>query len=1197
MLHQHVCILSILSTSLVLIYALISLRLSLPVQSLPNLSEEFVITESIQKIIRNKSHIEIYDCILCLIYWLNKYIITVIPRKFAFRRYWLYRKILNIFWDLVVKSFIWFSTFSSIYTMIILLDEIGSFDNLIMIHFKKIFEEIHSKDINSDQLNIYYNYFENIQRQYKCCGIYSIEDWLDVTQYQGLFTEVSNELLDPWERVSNSILKSCCNLEETVSCSQYFLKSIALKAYHSTNDQVFHNSTTFIHTDGCLNRVAAEERQIMYTFIIKYGIIGICLHIIRLTMFCVVYNHTERKNVNKLAEIKQYSFTSSTYFSPLKNTRYISNSHLSIACGSYWLFGQPAFKQLQFGKLKSQWLEKSICIGWMFYRKGKHYITFLHRINFQKKGAQLNEFRQFLRFSIPAFEMMIYADGNDKEEIEANMIYGGYIARLSRMICFLLFGIFIGEFFLATVIPVKNEANELTSGDKRIPDYIIQRDSEALANDVEWIARIFIRITITLTAMVSCRFRCLLLLIIPSLAQTIGLSYLGNELLYVSITGPIQNLEHNLRSASESIICFIKLAYNITRDINNFLEKGKEVIESEGDLNYIETIKVRSAQLKEKINKYNQSIQNINAEIENAKTMVKRAESFLGSSINETNVYARMSMEMAKQAKHEMIKKAEASKDSIITMLKDKNINKSIIKQITDRIENGLQLEYSIETRMQTTCMVFYKTRAMICEQSSIKACSRLQTILIATTRYPLLIKNTCLRKIASGIACPTDQTLENAINQCSSSLAKIGYSSGFGSLFLQAQQDLYNIKQTFHFTIQHRLFQFEQITNWFHQRSTVIDRVTQHTKEIIYIIVKLSLILTYLLRTICLIVFYKAHIYITNYLLDPDHDNIYIESPFEEIDHKRSKQSRETLLPLKTYELSNVIWHQKMYTTIELKRVIQSLIKVIGFGFCLSILFFIDFYITELVQLLDEISSTTIKIGKQINNNKNDTFQQIDSISNHFKFILKGDGIFTELLQKTIKILQYASDINFIYHLDICSPNVEFTKSKSVIRFIILWFIMIILCLLSGYILRLRHKLLNSFYPNCSKYRFIYLYNKLLVNRRCQMTTVRNRIVYQSRHNQLQSEMIKCSSHSLLHNLFKKKNKIHCIICMEKYIINKNSLLYICPYDNTVICQYCLITLFNNHKLCITCLDRNYEKLQKINNNITILKQIIMNQ
>ncbi|CAH8470778.1 unnamed protein product [Schistosoma mattheei] len=1166
MLHQHVCILSILSTSFVLIYALISLRLSLPEQSLPNLSEEeFVITESIQKIIRNKSHIEIYDCILCLIYWLNEYISTVIPHKFAFHRYWLYRKILNIFWDLVVKSFIWFSTFSSIYTMIILLDEIGSIDNLIMIHFKKIFEKIHSKDINSDQLIIYFNYFENIQRQYKCCGIYSIEDWLGVTQYQGLFTEVSNELLDPWERVSNSIPKSCCDLEETVSCSQYFLKSIALKAFHSTNDRVFHNSTTFIHTDGCLNKVAAEERQIMYTFIIKYGIIGICLHIIRLTMFCVVYNHAEIKNVNKLAEIKQHSFTSSIYFSPLKNTRYISNSHLSIACGSYWLFGQPAFKQLQFGKLKSQWLEKSICIGWMFYKKGKHYITFLHRINFQKKGAQLNEFRQFLRFSIPAFEMMIYADGNDKEEIEANMIYGGYIARLSRMICFLLFGIFIGEFFLATVIPVKNEANELTSGDKRIPDYIIQRDAEALANDVEWIARIFIRITITLTAMVSCRFRCLLLLIIPSLAQTIGLSYLGNELLYVSITGPIQNLEHNLRSASQSIICFIKLAYNITRDINNFLEKGKEVIESEGDLNYIETIKVRSDQLKEKINKYNQSIQNINTEIEKAKTMVKRAESFLGSSINETNVYARMSMEMAKQAKQEMIKKAEASKDSIITMLKDKNVNK----------------KYSIETRMQTTCMVFYKTRAMICEQSSIKACSRLQTILIATTRYPLLIKNTCLRRIASGIACPTDQTLENAINQCSSSLAKIGYSSGFGSLFLQAQQDLYNIKQTFHFIIQHKLFQLNKSLIGF-------------IKDLQLLIV---LILTYLLRTICLIVFYKAHIYITNYLLDPDHDNIYIESPFEKIDHKRSKQLRETLLPLKTYELNNVIWYQKMYTTIELKRVIQSLIKVIGFGFCLSILFFIDFYITELVQLLDEISSTTIKIGNQINNNKNYTFQQINSISNQYKFILKGDGIFTELLQKTIKILQYASDINFIYHLDICSPNVEFTKFKSVIRFIILWFIMIILCLLSGYILRLRHKLLNNFYPNCSKYRFIYLYNKLLVNRRCQMTTVRNRIVYQSRHNQLQSEMIKCSSYSLLHNLFKKKNKIHCIICMEKYIINNNSLLYICPYDNTVICQYCLITLFNNHKLCITCLDRNYEKLQKINNNITILKQIIMNQ
>ncbi|CAH8481300.1 unnamed protein product [Schistosoma rodhaini] len=1195
MLYQHICILSIVTTSIIFIYALISLRLPLPTKFLPNLSgEEFIITESIQKIIRNKSYIEIYDCILCLFYWLNKYIITVFPHKFAFHRHWLYRKTSNIIWDLVVKSFIWFTTLSSIYIFIILLDEIGSFDNLIMIHFKKIFEKIHSKDINPDQLAIYFNYFENIQRQYKCCGIYSVEDWFDVTQYQGLFTEVSNELLYSWKGVSNNIPKSCCNLEETVSCSQNFLKSTKMKAYHSTNDQAIHNSTSFIYTDGCLNSVAAEERQIMYSFTIKYGIIGICLHIMRLTTCCVVYNQTEKKNLNNLVEIKQYSFRSSAYFTSLKDTRYISNSHLSIACESYWLLGQPAFMQLQFEKLKSKWLEKSICIGWMFYKKSKHYVTFLRRINFQKNGIQMDEFRQFLRYSIPSFEMIIYADGNDKEEIEANMIYGGYIARLSRMICFLLFGIFIGEFFLATVIPVKNESIELTSGDKVIPDYIIQRDAEALANDVEWITRIFIRIIITLTAMVSCRFRCLLLLIIPSLAQTIGLSYLGNELLHVSITGPVQNLEHNLRSASESIICFIKLAYNMTRDANDFLEKGKEVIKSEGDLNYIETIKVKSAQLKEKINQYNESIQNINAEIEKAKTMVKRAESFLGSGINETNMYARMSLEMAKQAKYEMIKKAEASKNSIITMMKDKSVNKSMIKQITDRIVDGLQVEYNIETRMQTTCMVFYKTRAMICKQSSIKACSRLQTILIAATRYPLLIKNTCLRKIASGLACPTDQALENAINQCSSSLEKIGYSSGFGSLFLQAQQDLYNIKQTFHFTIQRKLFQFEQITNWFNQSSKVIDRVTQHTKEIIYVIVKLSLILTYLLRTICLVVFYKAHIYITNYLLDPDHDNIYIESPFEEIDHKRSKESRETLLPLKGYELNNIIWHQQMYTRTELKRVIQNLIKIVGFGFCLSIIFFIDFCISELVQVLDEVSSTTFKVGNEMND-RNYPTQQTYSTS----FILQGDGIFIELLQKGIKMLQYASEINLIYNLNICSPKAKYTKSKYIIHFSILWLFMIILCLLSGYILRLRHKLLNFFYPKRSKYRYIHLYNKLLVNRRRQLITQRNLLVYQSRKNLLQLEIIKRLSNSylyqhnsLLSSIFKQNKKINCIICMEKYKICKESFIYICPYDNTTICQYCLITLFNNHKICITCLDRNYEKLKQINKNILALKE-----
>ncbi|KAK4473720.1 hypothetical protein MN116_003063 [Schistosoma mekongi] len=1234
---QHPCMLSILSTCSILIYSIISLRISFPEQllSVKNF-KDFTFTESIEKTIQANSYTEIYDCIVCLLYWLNAYITDVFSYKFALLRHRLYKKGLDIFWDLVVKSFIWLSTFSFIYTFIILLDKIGSFDNLFIIHFNKIFNTIHSENISflepvsdfetflsnchnkchfidrlqyfsglhflivdfliaqDDQFIMYSNYFENIQKRYQCCGIYSIEDWFSVLQYQMNNVEIVNESQYPWKPVYHHILKSCCSPNKAINCSSQIQNSIKQRVYPLRNYQSFQYGTFSLYTNGCLNKVVTAQQQLMYTFVTKYGIVGICLHVIRLTTFYVIYNHTQLRYSNKPVGNKLYSLMSLIY--PFEKRSYISNSQLLTACQSCWLFGQP------FEKLKSQWLENNMRIGWMLLIKRKHCITFLRRMHLQKQCRQLSKFHQFLRYSIPTFEMITYADGRDREEIEANITYDGFIVRISRIVCFLLFGLFISEFLLFTVIPTKNEAASLPSGDNKIPNEIIQRDAEILRNGVDWITKTFIRMTITLAAVVSYRFRCLLLLIIPSLGQTIGLSYLGNELLHVYITGPVLNLEHNLRSTSESLICFIKLASNMTRDVSDFIEKSKETIEAEGDLSYIETIKAKSAQLKEKINHYNVSIQNLNIEIDKAEILAKRAESFLIPSVNKTNVYAQLSLNMAKQAKDEMSKKIEASKANIISMMKDNHVNNSILSQIFNRIEDGLRIENSIEKRMQITCMVFFKTRSIICKQSSIKACSRLQTILIATTRYPILIKKMCLRKIASGVACPTNQALENAVNQCSSSLSKIGFSSGFGSLFVQAQHDLYKIQQAFHFTVQHRLLQSEEIIKWFNQNSEVIDRISQHTKDTIYVIFKLSFILTYLLRSLCLIVFYKAHRYITNYLLDLDYDNIYIETEFEQIDHKRSAESREVLLPLKSYELNNVVWHQKMYTEAELKRVIQSLIKVIGFGFCLSLLFFIDFYMTKLVQVLDEVTSTTFTIGNK-QNNQSEEVKQTNTKLKTQELNLLGDGIFTDLLYKTIKIVQHASNIDLLYDLSVCSPKAEFLRYKHFIHFCILWLLMIIICLLSGYMLRLRHKLLDFFYPQRSKYRVIHLYNELLVNRRRHMTTARNLLVHLSRQNRLQAEneershrSLLCSMNSLLGNML-RLNKMNCIVCMERYAIGKESLLYVCPYDGTAICQYCSTTLFNNHKVCITCLDRNYKRLGEINENVSTLKEIIINE
>ncbi|CAH8462494.1 unnamed protein product [Heterobilharzia americana] len=254
-----------------------------------------------------------------------------------------------------------------------------------------------------------------------------------------------------------------------------------------------------------------------------------------------------------------------------------------------------------------------------------------------------------------------------------------------------------------------------------------------------------------------------------------------------------------------------------------------------------------------------------------------------------------------------------------------------------------------------------------------------------------------------------------------------------------------------------------------------------------------------------------------------------------------------------------------------------------------------------EAIEVLNEIASTKFKIGGE-ELKDNGTLRQTD-IPNRKQVRILGDGLFSDLIGITVKIIKYISKIELAYDLSVCSPVVEHTHYGYFLRFCMIWCLMIIVCLLSGYMLRVRHKLLDFFYPHRLKRRVIYLYNELLVNRRRRMTIARNLLIHQSRQNRLQEEAEERSQRSLLYNInpllgkLFKQNKINCIVCMERYPIDKKSLVYVCPYDDTAICQYCLTTLFNKHRVCVTCLDRNYTRLEKINKNISRLKKIIIHE
>ncbi|XP_031822551.1 E3 ubiquitin-protein ligase DCST1 [Sarcophilus harrisii] len=298
--------------------------------------------------------------------------------------------------------------------------------------------------------------------------------------------------------------------------------------------------------------------------------------------------------------------------------------------------------------------------------------------------------------------------------------------------------------------------------------------------------------------------------------------------------------------------------------------------------------------------------------------------------------------------------------------------------------------------------------------------------------------------------------------------------------------------------------------------------------------------LLRILLSCTFLLVFQAAFSYTDNYCQDIRFDNIYISTYFHQIDRRRKKLGRRSLLPLRKAERATVIFPCKpTIQTTEMKNVFRELLESLPVLMLLLILCLLDW---AFYTIFDTI--------------RNHSFLQYTfSSSHHLEVKVGGDTMLAKLLRKTIGALNTSSDILIESSNTACLPKPIGMNSQDYMKVFLPAGLLVLLCLTQAYSYRLRRVIAAFYFPKREKKRILFFYNELL-KKRLVFTKLRRTIIMQRaqrqgrpRHRLVDLCYRRCP---LLRHLLRRR----CVVCRA----SETSESYVCPTPDcgAVYCASC---------------------------------------
>ncbi|XP_063173269.1 E3 ubiquitin-protein ligase DCST1 [Candoia aspera] len=305
------------------------------------------------------------------------------------------------------------------------------------------------------------------------------------------------------------------------------------------------------------------------------------------------------------------------------------------------------------------------------------------------------------------------------------------------------------------------------------------------------------------------------------------------------------------------------------------------------------------------------------------------------------------------------------------------------------------------------------------------------------------------------------------------------------------------------------------------------------------------------LLSCMFILVFASAYSYTNNYNQDIRFDNLYISRYFRQIDARRRKQKKRTLLPLRRAEESHVIDPLRLaFQPAETKSVMLELLG------CLPPLVFL-LIACALDSLLYTIFST---IG-------NHAFVQYSfRSSHHLEVKVGGETMMARLLRSTIGALNTSSEMVMETNNLQCLPEARGMSQAEYLSCAAPLGALVGLCFLQVYVFRIRRVIAAFYFPKREKQRIIFLYNEMLRQRMAFVIVQRKRIILRARGRKRVKKPLADQIGRWLPFL-KGVLLRRCILCDRPESRNSQT----CPNANceTVYCQLCWQDM---GKTCYAC-------------------------
>nr|XP_020021721.1 DC-STAMP domain-containing protein 1 [Castor canadensis] len=324
--------------------------------------------------------------------------------------------------------------------------------------------------------------------------------------------------------------------------------------------------------------------------------------------------------------------------------------------------------------------------------------------------------------------------------------------------------------------------------------------------------------------------------------------------------------------------------------------------------------------------------------------------------------------------------------------------------------------------------------------------------------------------------------------------------------------------------------------TSWEHVSTEVRDYVERQEARLEWALELLRV----LLSCTFLMVLRASFSYMDSYNQDIRFDNIYISTYFCQIDERRKKLGKRTLLPLRKAEETAVIFPCKpTIQASEMRNAVTELLETLPVLLLLVVLCFLDWVLYSVFNTIRQHS-----------------FLQYSFRSSHkLEVKVEGDSMLARLLRKTIGALNTSSDIGVETNNMPCLPQPVCLDARAYWRATLPIVLLICLCLAQAFGYRLRRVIVAFYFPKREKKRALFFYNELLRKRAAFTQLRRAAILRRAREQRAPRHHVVDILHHrcpLLHRWLRQR----CVVCQAP----ETPESYVCPTPDceAVYCQSC---------------------------------------